>query len=108
MTTRSPHDLYAESVDLSMLTDAEVTAAIEFLPILPRLSHVQLGTEQEGRLGWESIYALVQACPEVDFDYAFSIYGRNFNLSDKEIDLNHMPLGDNGAQVFQAARCMKS
>jgi len=101
-------DLYAESVDLSMLTDADVTAALELLPILPKLSHVQLGTEQEGRLSWDSIYALVQACPDVDFDYAFSIYGRNYSFDDTEIDLNHMPLGDNGAQVFQAARCMRN
>ena len=100
-------DLYAESVDLSMLGDADVPAALELLPILPRLSHVQLGTQQEGRLSRDSVYALVQACPEVDFDYAFSIYGKSFSLADREIDLNHMPLGDNGAQVYQAARCMR-
>lgn len=100
-------DLKADSVDLSMLTDADVAAAIELLPTLPELSGVDLGVQQEGRLSWDNIYALVQACPEVEFDYDFSIYGKSFSLGDKEIDLNHMQLGDNGAQVFQAARCMK-
>jgi len=100
-------DLHAETVDLSALSDAEVPAALELLPILPELNFVELGAEQAGRLSWDNIYALVQACPQVEFDYDFSIYGRNFSLSDKEIDLNHMPLPDNGAAVLQAGRCMR-
>lgn len=101
-------DLKAHSLDLSMLTDEDVAAALELLPTLPELSMVGLGVQQEGRLSWDNVYALVQACPEVEFDYEFSIYGKSFNLGDKEIDLNHMQLGDNGAQVLQAARCMKN
>jgi len=101
-------DIRTEKIDLSMLTDADVPAALEILPTLPELSGVNLGIQQEGRLSWDSVYALVQACPQVDFDYSFSLYGRPCKLDDREIDLSYMQLGDNGAQLVQAARCMKA
>lgn len=101
-------ELNAKGLDLSAMTDADVPAVIELLGRLPGISRVNLGAEQAGRLSWDSIYQLVQSCPDVDFAYSFTLYGKPCSFYDTVIDLNHMPLGDSGAQVFQAARCMKN
>lgn len=100
-------DLYAESLDLSGLNPEAVDRALELLPVLPRLSHVQLGRSDMTKLSWDDIYALIEACPEVDFDYAFTVYGKLFDLDSTVMDFNHMPIYDNGAEAVMAGRCMK-
>lgn len=100
-------DLYAESLDLSALSPEALPRAVELLPRLPALSHIELGSSDTTKLSWDDIYALIQACPEVDFDYSFTVYGRPFSLDSREMDFNHMPLPDYGAEAVQAARCMK-
>lgn len=100
-------DLYTESLDLSSLSREAVDEAMELLPRLPALSHVQLGRSDTTVLSWDEIYALIQSCPEVEFDYAFTVYGRIFDLNSTVMDFNHMPIYDNGAEALQAARCMK-
>lgn len=100
-------DHFAESLDLTALSSAAVPEAMELLSALPALSHVELGNSDITKLSWDDIYALISACPEVDFDYAFTVYGKIFNLDSTVMDLNHMTLNDNGAEALRAARCMK-
>ena len=100
-------DHFAESVDLSALAPEELARALELLPRLPALRHVELGNSDISKLSWDDIYALIQACPELDFDYDFTVYGRIFNLDSTVMDFNHMTIYDNGAEAVQAGRCMK-
>ena len=100
-------DWQAEKADLSALRPEDMDAALELLPQLPRLKSVELGRDTETALSWEHIYALVSGCPDMDFDFDFSIYGKSFRLSDKKMDLDHIQLGDNGAAAYMAARCMR-
>lgn len=100
-------DHFAESLDLSALNSAAVAEAVELLPALPGLKSVKLGNSDITKLSWDDIYTLVSACPEVDFDYDFMLYGRIFNLDSTVMDFNHLPLEDMGQQAYQAARCMK-
>ena len=100
-------DHYAESLDLTGISSAAVTEALALLPNLPELKSVELGNSNETKLSWDELYALISACPELDFDYAFTVYGQIFDLDSTVMDLNHRELPDNGAEAYQAARCMK-
>lgn len=100
-------DHFAGSLDLSALSREAVAEARELLPRLPELSHVELGRSDMSALSWDDVYALIEACPHVDFDYAFTVYGKIYNLDSTVMDFNHMPIYDNGAEAVQAARCMK-
>ena len=101
-------DLYTESVDLSALSREAAEEALELLPQLPALSHVNLGRSDTAVLSWDEIYTLIQACPQVDFDYDFMVYGKIFNLDSTVMDFNHISVPDNGEEALKAARCMKN
>lgn len=100
-------DFYAESVDLSGMDSSLIPRVVELLPQLPELKSVDLGSDKSSKLSWEDIYTLVHSCPELEFEYDFSVYGKDFSLSDSEMDLNHTTVEDGAVQVYQAARCMK-
>lgn len=100
-------DLYTESVDLSALSREAAEEALELLPQLPALSHVNLGRSDTAVLSWDEIYTLIQSCPQVDFDYDFMVYGKIFNLDSTVMDFNHISVPDNGEEALKAARCMK-
>lgn len=102
------HTLNDAALDLTGLSPAQLEEALEILPNMPRLKNVRLGYEAECALSWEDIAALVQACPAVDFEYYFTLYGLQFTLLDSVMDLNHINISDGGALVYRVAACMKN
>ena len=100
--------LDTESLDLRGASAAQLVAAADVMKHLPGLKTVQLGSELENPLDWETLTALVQGCPQVDFEYGFTLYGKAFTLLDSELDLNHITVEDGGALAYAAAGCMKN
>lgn len=100
--------LDADSVDLTGMTAAQADEVMSVLPYLPRLRHVTLGDEAATPLDWSIISAMVQSCPNAEFDYAFTLYGEPFTLLDKTMDLNHITIDDGGALVYSIASSMKN
>ena len=100
--------LETESLDLRGASAAQLVAAADVMKHLPGLRTVQLGSELENPLDWETLTALVQGCPQVDFEYGFTLYGKAFTLLDSELDLNHITVEDGGALAYAAAGCMKN
>ena len=100
--------LDTESLDLRGASAAQLVAAADVMKHLPGLKTVQLGNELENPLDWETLTALVQGCPQVDFEYGFTLYGKAFTLLDSELDLNHITVEDGGALAYAAAGCMKN
>lgn len=100
--------LETESLDLRGASAAQLLSAADVMKHLPELKTVQLGSELENPLDWETLTALVQGCPKVDFEYGFTLYGKAFTLLDSELDLNHIAVEDGGAQAYAAAGCMKN
>ena len=100
--------LETESLDLRGASAAQLVAAADVMKHLPGLKTVQLGSELENPLDWETLTALVQGCPQVDFEYGFTLYGKAFTLLDSELDLNHITVEDGGALAYAAAGCMKN
>ena len=94
-----------ESLDLSALTDSAVSDTLQALAYLPKLSDIQLGSERSD-LSWDSVRAVEEACPNASVSYTFQLYGKEFSTADTTINLSHVPVDDNGAQVKQAMACM--
>ena len=59
-----------------------------------------------GEHSLEEILQLEQENPYTLYDYDFEIYGRRFNLLDDYLDLNHIPLEDNGELAALAVSAM--
>ncbi len=94
-----------ESLDLSALTDSAVSDTLQALAYLPKLSDIQLGSERSD-LSWDSVRAVEEACPNASVSYTFQLYGKEFSTADTTINLSHVPVDDNGAQVKQVMACM--
>lgn len=88
------------SLDLSSLKSEQVEEAVAVLSCLSSLTEVKLGGENDNSpLSWEDIGWLAAACPTACFDYSFTLYGKEVNLSDETLDFNHTPISDEGAAV---------
>lgn len=101
-------DAATEALDLRGITPQDVDSVLAVLPKLAALKTAALGTDEECALSWGDIARLVQARPDVDFDYAFSFYGKPFTLLDRKVDINHVAVSDEGALARQIIPCMKN
>lgn len=90
------------SLDLSSLKSEQVEEAATVLSCLSSLKEVKLkGESDNSPLTWEDIGRLAAACPSASFDYSFTLYGKEVNLSDEKLDFNHTAISDEGAAVRQ-------
>ena len=87
-----------ESLDLSTASAEDIAAALPVLPSMTKLKTLHLGAEG-GPITWDTIDALNRACPNVTFDYGFSLWGVNANLADEGINFSHISMNDEGAAV---------
>ena len=94
------------SVNLTGISDDAVPAAAQALARMPYLENIELGNEETSPLSWDSISLLHQAAPKAQISYGFSLYGKNFDLSDESMNLRHVKIEDEGALVEQIASCM--
>ena len=101
-------DYRVKSLDLSGVSAPEIAEALPVLASLPCLEKLELGREEDGKLGWDAVNAIADACPQAELAFAFTLYGKSFDLRDKVIDINHIPVGDNGEAVVRAMRFMKN
>lgn len=89
-------------LDLSSADKAAVDALKEYLPCMPGVQKILLGDESTTKLDWGTIAALTELCPNADFDYTFTLYGKTFTLADETIDLSKTQYTDNGDAVLAA------
>lgn len=85
-------------LDLSALESSLVQSTAEALKQLPNLKHVNLGAEG-GKLGFNEVGIFQTACPEVDFEYSFTLFDLPFTTLDEQMDLNHVRMTDQGEAV---------
>lgn len=104
-------DKDADFLDLSSLTHEKVQSTADFLAMMPDLSEVELGLdsdrEGESALDFEDIGILMDAAPQAEFNYSFTLYDRSVKLSDETLDLNHIKMHDEGELIRQLIPCMK-
>ena len=95
-------------MDLTGITDVkDVETFCAAAPYLDHLRTVELGSEASSPVSWATIQKLQEAAPNVDFRYAFSLYGEPMTLDTDYIDLRKIHVNDNGQAVMNALPCMK-
>lgn len=94
-------------LDLSRADAATVQELLPWAPYMPGVQTIALGSE-DGRLRWEDIGAVNAAWPDAQLDYSFSLYDKAYTLSETFLDLNHIPIEDEGALVKQISVCMNN
>lgn len=98
-------DTGTKKLDLSKMTGTEVRAAADSLRCLPKLGSIDLG-EERSSLNWEDIGYLQQACPEANYRFKFTLYGKAFDLQNTQLNLSHIPVDDGGAAVKEVMAYM--
>ncbi|MBR1456723.1 MAG: hypothetical protein IJ594_06140 [Oscillospiraceae bacterium] len=92
-------DPAVETLDLRSLRHDDVSDATATLALLANVKTISLGSAADTDLTWEDIGLIESACPEAKVDYAFSLWGKDLNLSDEMLDFNHITMNDQGAAV---------
>ena len=100
-------DPATESLDLSELSHEDAANAASALETLTALKEITLSAG-EGGVDLEDVKLIAQAAPEAVISYPVSLYGKDFNLADTELDFNHIRMDDNGEAIRQLLPCMRA
>ena len=96
----------AAEVELTGMREEDAAELAAVLGKMPALGTIRIGSETGTPLSWETLKTLRDAAPGAAIDYAFTLFGKSFNLSDEELDLKYIPMDDEGALVGRVAACM--
>ena len=99
-------DYHCDSLSLKGLTSKDAQAAADLISLLPELEKIDLGDEKTTSLTWEELAMLVNARPKAEFQYDFTLYGKEVSLYSRRLDLSHTPVADEGALVRRVIPCM--
>lgn len=99
------YDLEAtEQLDLSGIAGTDVPEVTEQIKKLPNLTYVNLNPEKGiGALSKEDVKTLMEALPQVVFDFSFDFYGETLSTADEEIHIKNKKIGDEGEQEVRLA-----
>ena len=95
-------------VDLSAGDAQDARTLLDFLPLMDGLRLIDLGEGDgnDSRIPWETIRELQLAAPQAELRYAFTLFGKEFDLNSQSMDLNHIAMDDEGALVKSVTACM--
>lgn len=95
------------SLSLPGLSAAEIVKFRQLLPVMTALERVDLGSQERSpELRFADIAAFQALRPETVFAFDFTLFGREFSTTGREMDLDHVPMSDGGAAVREAISCM--
>ena len=98
-------DADTEVLDLSCLTREQVDAAAEKLPLLNKVTQVELGASE---LTPGDVLRLRKALPEAEFHYCFTLLGQPVSTTDKAVEIVNAAAPDGYEQELrQALELMK-
>ena len=98
-------DSGTRSYDMSGLSAEEAERCAACLALLPDLRTLKLGGEG-GAIGWGTLEKLRALLPETSFRYAFTLYGKDCDLSNTSLNLSHIPIDDGGKALRRAMSLM--
>ena len=88
-----------EKLNLSAMTSADVENAAAVLPMLTKLTEVELmDGSGVSALELKDVKALHEACPEVLFHYTFTYDGKQISTTDKEVRFSGTRIGNMTAE----------
>ena len=100
------YDMEVAELDLSAMTgqDAVALSVVEQLKKLPNLTRVNLNPENGiSALSLEDVKMLMDADPNVTFDYTCDFYGTKLSTADEEVHIKNTKIGDEGEQNIRNA-----
>lgn len=98
------YDMEVAELDLSAMTGQDAVEVVEQLKKLPNLTHVNLNPENGiSALSLEDVKMLMEAVPNVTFDYTFDFYGTKLSTADEEVHIKNTKIGDEGEQNVRNA-----
>ncbi len=80
----------AEELDLTGLRDGDAAAVLEKLAFLPKLKSVNLGSDRDG-LSPAAAVTFFEHRPDLLFSYYCSLFGKESDLKETELDLSSVP-----------------
>lgn len=96
------YDAETTELDLSAMTSDDVAAFLDKLPMLPKLTYVDLmGENSESQLTKVDVKALQDAAPGVVFHYTFDFYGETISTADEEVHVKNKKIGDEGEETIR-------
>lgn len=95
------YDNETTELDLSALESADIAATAEKLAMLPKLEKVELmNANGTSSLSREDVKTLMDAAPQVVFNYTFDFYGETVSTASEEVAVKNKQIGDeNEAEV---------
>ena len=84
------YDSETTELDLSLMTPEDAVAVVEQLAMLPNLTYVNLTPPNGiGALSKEDVKNLMEAVPEVVFDFTFDFYGEMLSTATEEVHIKN-------------------
>ncbi|MBQ3192804.1 MAG: hypothetical protein IJB59_04465 [Oscillospiraceae bacterium] len=98
------YDTQTTELDLSWLSSDAVEDTLDKLTMLPGLTHVKLTADDgSNNLTKVDVRKLMEALPQVAFDYSFDFYGEKVSTASEEIVLKNVKIGDEGEEEIRQA-----
>lgn len=100
-------DASTETVNLCGATHDELSTVSPLLSRAASLSKIDMGSEADG-LSFEDVDLVQSACPEVEIEYRFELFGKEFSTLDESMDFWYVQMDDGGAAVRRVLPYMKN
>lgn len=101
---RVEYDTETTELDLSAMTGDDAAVVAEQLAMLPNLTYVNLNPENGvGALSKADVKTLMEAVPDVVFDFTFDFYGTQVSTADEEVIVKNTNIGDEGQTEVRLA-----
>lgn len=89
------YDSETTELDLSAMTGDDAVEVAQQLALLPNLTNVNLNPENGiGALSKEDVKKLMEAAPDVVFDFTFDFFGTTVSTADEEVTVKNTKIGD--------------
>ena len=101
-------DENTEKLDLTGANRKTMEETFAWAACLPNLKTLELGTGDAATSTnpWAALARLRANQPELQVNYAFTLFDQEFSLDSEEMNLTHIPMDDQGALVKAVTDCM--
>lgn len=98
------YDTETTHLDLSAITPQEVETVVGLLPMLPNLQTVELMDDRgSSELSISQVKPLVDAAPDANFHYTFSLFGKTISTDDERVEYVGHSIGNEGEEQLRQA-----
>ena len=98
------YDHTVTEMELTHLTPADVDAAAKALSLLPDLTDVKLSvTAATNHLSVTDVRTLVEACPNIRFNYKFDLFSQTISTQDETLVFDSVNIGNDGLNEIRNA-----